>query len=30
MSREDRPSGGPPLLSPEEWAALKAICKSKG
>ena len=30
MSREDRLSGGPPLLSPEEWAALKAICKSKG
>jgi Zn-dependent protease with chaperone function len=26
MSAEDRPPSGPPLLSPEEWAALKAIC----
>jgi len=26
MSEEDRPAGGPPLLSPAEWAALKAIC----
>lgn len=30
MSREDRPPSGPPLLSPEEWASLKEICKSKG
>jgi predicted Zn-dependent protease len=30
MSREDRPPGGAPLLSPEEWASLKAICRSKG
>jgi Zn-dependent protease with chaperone function len=27
MSREDRAPTAPPLLSPEEWAALKAICK---
>lgn len=26
MSREDRPPSGPPLLTPEEWASLKAIC----
>jgi Zn-dependent protease with chaperone function len=30
MSKEDRPPSGPPLLSPEEWAALKQICGSKG
>jgi hypothetical protein len=28
MSREDQPPSGPPLLTPAEWAALKAICKS--
>jgi Zn-dependent protease with chaperone function len=27
MSEEDRPPGGPPLLTSDEWAALKAICK---
>jgi Zn-dependent protease with chaperone function len=26
MSGEDHPASGPPLLTPEEWAALKAIC----
>jgi Zn-dependent protease with chaperone function len=26
MSREDRPPSGPPLLTAQEWAALKAIC----
>ena len=26
MSREDRPPSGPPLLTPEEWSQLKAIC----
>src|SRR6185437_1979863 len=26
MSGEDRPASGPPLLTPEEWTALKAIC----
>jgi Zn-dependent protease with chaperone function len=26
MSQEDRPPSGPPLLTPEEWASLKAIC----
>jgi Zn-dependent protease with chaperone function len=26
MSREDRPASGPPLLTPEEWRALKSIC----
>jgi Zn-dependent protease with chaperone function len=30
MSREDRPPGGAPLLSSEEWASLKAICRSRG
>jgi Zn-dependent protease with chaperone function len=30
MSKEDRPPGGPPLLSPEEWMSLKQICKSGG
>jgi predicted Zn-dependent protease len=28
MSSEDRPPGGPPLLTAGEWASLKAICKS--
>jgi predicted Zn-dependent protease len=28
MSSEDRPPGGPPLLTAEQWASLKAICKS--
>jgi Zn-dependent protease with chaperone function len=28
MSREDKPPSGPPLLTPEEWVALKAICKT--
>src|SRR5436305_3399133 len=27
MSREDRPPTGAPLLTEEEWAALKSICK---
>jgi Zn-dependent protease with chaperone function len=26
MSGEDHPASGPPLLTPEEWTALKAIC----
>jgi len=26
MSDEDRPPSGPPLLTPEEWTSLKAIC----
>jgi predicted Zn-dependent protease len=26
MSGEDHPASGPPLLTPEEWAALKTIC----
>ncbi|MGJ4929058.1 M48 family metallopeptidase [Bradyrhizobium sp. HKCCYLS2038] len=26
MRAEDRPASGPPLLSPEEWKALKGIC----
>jgi predicted Zn-dependent protease len=26
MSREDRPASGPPLLTQEEWKALKLIC----
>jgi Zn-dependent protease with chaperone function len=29
MSDEDRPPTGPPLLSAEEWASLKAICSAK-
>jgi Zn-dependent protease with chaperone function len=29
MTEEDRPSSGPPLLSAEEWASLKAICSAK-
>jgi predicted Zn-dependent protease len=28
MSDEDRPPSGPPLLTGEEWASLKAICTS--
>ena len=28
MSDEDRPPSGPPLLTPSEWASLKAICSS--
>lgn len=30
MSEADRPPSGPPLLTLEEWTALKAICASKG
>jgi Zn-dependent protease with chaperone function len=26
MTEEDRPASGPPLLTAEEWSALKAIC----
>jgi Zn-dependent protease with chaperone function len=26
MSREDAPPSGPPLLTPQEWQSLKAIC----
>jgi hypothetical protein len=26
MTAEDRPPSGPPLLTAEEWTALKAIC----
>jgi Zn-dependent protease with chaperone function len=29
MTDEDRPPSGPPLLTPEEWASLKAICAPK-
>jgi len=29
MNKEDSPPGGPPLLTPEEWKSLKAICNSK-
>ena len=28
MSQGDRPPSGPPLLTPSEWASLKAICSS--
>jgi Zn-dependent protease with chaperone function len=28
MSKEDQPPSGPPLLTAEEWASLKAICNS--
>lgn len=28
MTKEDRPVSGPPLLSPQEWTAMKAICES--
>jgi Zn-dependent protease with chaperone function len=30
MTREDRPASSPPLLTPEEWRALKAICETDG
>jgi Zn-dependent protease with chaperone function len=30
MTREDRPASGPPLLSAEEWMALKGICGRSG
>ena len=29
MNQEDRPPSGPPLLTADEWASLKAICSSK-
>jgi Peptidase family M48 len=29
MSEEDRPASGQPLLTAQEWSALKAICNSK-
>jgi hypothetical protein len=29
MSREDRAASGPPLLTSEEWRALKSICDGK-
>lgn len=29
MSREDRPASRPPLLTSEEWRALKSICDTK-
>lgn len=29
MKAEDRPPSGPPLLTPQEWISLKAICNSK-
>jgi Zn-dependent protease with chaperone function len=28
LSDENRPASGPPLLTPAEWASLKAVCKS--
>jgi len=28
LSDEDRPASGPPLLTDNEWTALKAVCKS--
>lgn len=28
MTKEDRPPSGPPLLTGEEWIALKSICKT--
>jgi len=30
LSDEDRPASGPPLLTADEWTALKAVCKSGG
>jgi Zn-dependent protease with chaperone function len=30
MSEVQQTSNGPPLLTPQEWTALKAICSSKG
>jgi Zn-dependent protease with chaperone function len=29
MNEEDRPVSGPPLLTAEEWSALKSICSSR-
>ena len=29
MSRQDPPASGPPLLTSEEWTALKSICSAK-
>jgi hypothetical protein len=29
MSRQDPPASGPPLLTAEEWKALKEICSGK-
>jgi predicted Zn-dependent protease len=29
MSKEDQPPSGPPLLTPAEWASLKAVCGAK-
>jgi hypothetical protein len=26
MTQADRPASGPPLLTADEWSALKAIC----
>ncbi|MBR1222907.1 M48 family metallopeptidase [Bradyrhizobium sp. U87765 SZCCT0131] len=28
MTKEDRPPSGPPLLTDQEWAALKGVCKT--
>jgi hypothetical protein len=28
MSKADRPSSGPPLLTQDEWRSLKTICDS--
>jgi predicted Zn-dependent protease len=28
MTREDRPASSPPLLTSEEWQALKSVCDS--
>ena len=30
LSDEDRPASGPPLLTDQEWTALKAVCKPAG
>ncbi|MFZ0765444.1 hypothetical protein [Bradyrhizobium sp.] len=30
LSDEDRPASGPPLLTDNEWTALKAVCQSGG
>jgi hypothetical protein len=29
MNSEDRPPSQPPLLTPQEWSSLKAICDTK-
>jgi Zn-dependent protease with chaperone function len=29
LSDEDRPASGPPLLTDQEWTALKAVCKAR-